>query len=711
VKCALAGVVVLAVAFAACNDAKAPSVPERSCALTIWYKATTDAAHVEVIGSWDGWARPGRTLDGGRADGWRVAQYDLPAGPVQYAIIDDGVWIADPNVPTSAWHEGNEVAWVNVASCDAPAIRVDDARGSPDGRGAIAATFLAAKSGAALDPASITVASATASAAPTPTVTSDPRAGTISLAFDALPPGKHAMLVRANDAHGASAETRATIWIEPRPFDPRDAVIYQVIVDRYRDSSGAPLAAPAIASARAGGHVAGVRRALESGALAAIGVNTLWLSPLYANPSSTWPGADGRPYSSYHGYWPIAARALEPTIADEASLDALVAAAHARGVRVLFDVVPNHVHVEHPYWAARTSDAWFNHSDGKCVCGNPDCDWSTHILDCWFTPYLPDLDWRNLEVADRVSDDVAWWMDRFDADGVRIDAVPMMPRSATRRIAYEIRTRFDHPGNKSFLLGENFTGPGGYDLLRYELGPFGLDSEFHFPLLWALRGAIAQQTATLVDLDAAIVTGETDWRGSGAVMGLTIGNHDVARFASVSAGDGNGDPWTPALQPTDDLVYAKQRLALGLTFALPGAPVVYYGDEVALAGHADPDARRVMPADDAITAQQKATRDFVARAAKVRACSAALRYGTYRTLAVDAEHLAFARETNGDVAVVVVQRAGAAPFSAPLPSVAAGDWTDALGGANASLRPELTNLPAAAFSLQIFFPAGSSCAK
>ena len=62
--------------------------------------------------------------------------------------------------------------------------------------------------------------------------------------------------------------------------------------------------------------------------------------------------------------------------------------------------------------------------------------------DCWFTSYLPDFDWQNDAVADQVTSDVAWWIDRFDGDGLRIDAVPMMPRAATRRIAHAVRARF-----------------------------------------------------------------------------------------------------------------------------------------------------------------------------------------------------------------------------------------------------------------------------
>ena len=684
-----------------------PTAPRRSCTLDVWYKPASTAAHVEVPGSWDNWARPARVLSADRADGWRVSSWDLAPGPYSYAIVDDGAWISDPNVATSAFHDGQEVAWVTIPNCEAPAIRIDNASGSADGHAWIEATFLATRAGDAIVPATLTATDLTGAPVALAPPVVDANTGKLALTVSGLPIGKNAVLVSAKDKRGLAAEVaRATIWIEPKPFDLRDTAIYQVMIDRYRDANGNALAAPSLASDRAGGHLDGVRKAIESGEFAAMGINTLWLSPLYANPTGTFPGKDGHEYSSYHGYWPIASRALEPLIADERSVDALVAAAHTRGIRVVFDVVPHHVHEQHPYYVEHKADGWF---DGSCVCGDPSCDWSTHILDCWFASYLPDLDWQTQDVADQTSSDVAWWLDRFDGDGVRIDAVPMMPRAATRRIASDIRRRFDHPGHRSYVLGENFVGPGGYDLLRYQLGPAGLDGEFDFPLLWALRGAMGDQTHTLADLEAAVGASQQAWAGSDAVMGNTIGNHDMSRFASVSAGDGDGDGWTPAPQSIDPNVYSRQQMALGMAFTLPGAPVVYYGDEVALAGHQDPDSRRVMPSDDALSDLQKQTRDFTRTLGKTRACSNALRRGTYRTLAVDAEHLVFARESDGDNAIVVLQRNVSAAFSTSLPGIASGSYVEVFSGRAASLTPELTILDARPFSLQLFLPAESAC--
>ncbi len=688
-----------------------PGPPQRTCGLTVWYHPASDAHAVSVVGSWDGYRAPGLALPPGRSDGWRVTNLPLSPGEYSYAIVDDGLSIANPNVATLALHDGAEVTWVRVDDCGVPALQVAGASGSPSGAASFELQFVAASGGPPLDPRTVTATDRDGLAAPGAWITADPATGLVALAPTALSQGKHSFTVAAKDAAGHAAEPAvATAWIEPAPFDARDTVIYQVVIDRFRDSSGAALPPPATPSGRAGGTVDGVRAAIESGYFARLGVNTLWLSPLYKGPVGTFPGADGRAYSDYHGYWPIEERALEPTQADDASLRAMVASAHANGLRVLFDVVPNHVHTGNAYFAAHAADGWFNHPDGTCLCGTAACPWSTDIIDCWFTPYLADLAWQNADVADQLTSDVRWWLDTYDGDGVRIDAVPMMWRLATRRIVQAIRARYDHPGHRDFLLGENFVGEGDFSLLQYELGPQGLDSEFHFPLLWALQAQVGQGAGSMATIDDVIHAGEAAWGGSGAIMSLIVGNQDVPRFATISSGDVAGDTWSPAPQSADPEVYARQALALGLTFALPGAPTVYYGDEVALAGRGDPDSRRVLPADGDLNALQLATRDAVRRLGAARACSGALRRGTYRTLDASVEDLVFAREAPGvEPVVVVAMRAPGSAVDVALPGVTGGDYVDLLSGNHASLSPGLTSFPPAPFSLALYVPAGSPC--
>jgi glycosidase len=155
-------------------------------------------------------------------------------------------------------------------------------------------------------------------------------------------------------------------------------------------------------------------------------------------------------------------------------------------------------------------------------------------------------------------------------------------------------------------------------------------------------------------------------------------------------------------------VYRKQQMALAMTYTLPGAAVVYYGDEVALAGRSDPDSRRVLPADAQLSPDQIATRDFAAKLGKLRACSDPLRRGTYRSLVADAEVLAFAREDAGDAAIVVLARNPTAPITLGMQSLAKGTWTDALGsGLSFDASSPTFTLPS--HSVAVFVPPTSTC--
>jgi hypothetical protein len=194
-------------------------------------------------------------------------------------------------------------------------------------------------------------------------------------------------------------------------------------------------------------------------------------------------------------------------------------------------------------------------------------------------------------------------------------------------------------------------------------------------------------------------------------MGMMIDNHDVSRFASESAGNASGDAWSPAPQPLDPVVYAKQRVALATVLTLPGAPVLYYGDEVGLAGRNDPDSRRVMPADGALIPAQIETRDVVRKVGRARACSDALRRGALRTLVADAERFVFAREIAGDVrgaAIVSLSRRPSLAAEVALPAGAPSSLVDAVSGTTVDVANGVLTLPAEAFGVHVYV-AGGSC--
>jgi glycosidase len=343
------------------------------------------------------------------------------------------------------------------------------------------------------------------------------------------------------------------------------------------------------------------------------------------------------------------------------------------------------------------------------VCGAPDCPWSSAIQTCWFTPYLPDVRYRHPDALGLAADDAVWWLERFDLDGFRVDAVPMRPRAATRRIARAVRDRA-WEGRGTFLLGEIFTGPGAgaYDQLRTYLGRDTLDSLFDFPRMWALRDAIAQE-GEWESVDAVLDVGEAAFRGSGATIATMLDNHDVPRFMAAMTGDAGRDAWESSPpQPDDAAAYERMRLGLTALFTLPGMPVLYYGDEVGLTGAGDPDNRRVMPAEAELLDEQRATREHTARLSRLRRCSEALRRGDRATLATAGPAWAYARGLDTPSPVLIALNAGATEASLATSAWPPGAWIDASTGDAVAIEAG-SSIAVASRSARVLVRADSTC--
>ena len=704
-------------------ESAAEGPPQRDCEPVIWAWPQGVQAPLSVVGSWDAWASPGVAM-ARRDDGWGVARLELPPGEYGYLIVEGGAARRDAYNPLTTFRasDGFEVSRVEVADCSRPAVEIGAEQVRVEqGRVVVEGAFLAASGEprAALDPATISSGLALEH--------SDPATGALELASEALPRGRHSFTIDAADELGRGLEQPAAVSVFVDPLAPSwaDATVYQIMVDRFyaADEAGAvvPLAAPVTPAARAGGTLAGVQAALEDGYFESLGVTALWLSPVYQNPDEPRLGTDGRLYEGYHGYWVTDSRSVDTRLGGPEALHRLIAAAHKRGVAIIVDVVPNHVYESHAIVAERRAQGWFNEHPQECVCGTPSCPWSAFKLDCWFAPYLPDLRLEHPPALDFAVGELLWWLDEFEVDGLRLDAVPMMPRAASRRIAHEVR-QHTAPGRDRLVLGEVFVGggPGGVAGLAPYLGPEGLDSVFDFPTMWALRELLTSESAGFTSFDALLDLLDTELAGSGAVLGRMLGNHDVLRITSALVGDGEGDAWEqPASQPTglgaqaavDAQVFERLALALTLQLTLPGMPVLYYGDELALAGSNDPDNRRVMPE---IAALSPARLELLANAqtlGQLRRCMPALRTGARETLHVGQDTYAFARtDAAGESAVILVSRADE-PQAITLPGqlalqgrareVLSGAMLDAVAGATLMLAPR---------SAMILIPEDSPCA-
>lgn len=695
-----------------------PGLAPGTCPVVRWGQPRRAGERLALLGSWDEWSAPipmrDFVDDDDPAAPWQVAELSLPPGVHGYLVVEEGRGHVDDYEPLTTFRaDGLEVSRLEVPDCHAPSLQLaavhEDA---PDGF-AVELSFTPALDGAPLEPASLRVE--LGDGTPLSIEAIDDQAGTARLRAHGLPRGKHRVHATAADAQGHPAAPAAGAgWVAPVAPQWDDGIVYQIMIDRFRGDGGAPLAPPPNPGARAGGTLDGVLAELRAGTFDALGVSALWLSPVYLNPVEAREGRDDdHLYEGYHGYWPLETRAVDPRIGGEAALHALVAEAHARGIRILLDLVPNHLYEDNPRVAEHRADGWFHEHDPACICGAPTCSWAEFIEVCWFTPYLPDLRFQNPDVMELAVQDALWWHDTFDTDGFRIDAVPMMPRAVSRRLAHDLR-RATAPRAAAFTMGEIFTGPGsgGTEIIRWYLGPDGIDSAFDFPLMWVLRDALAHESAGLSAVEASLAHTERALAGSGALLATMIGNHDVTRFVSEADGD-VGHPWDdPPVQPTDPEVYERTALALSLVLTLPGLPVIYYGDELGLAGGADPDNRRVMPEPAALSPEHLALRDHVQRLAMLRRCVPALRRGDRRPLVVGRDQYAFVRGVGDGAPAVVLLSRQPSPASLALPAGSTpspGWYKDALTGERFELGPQGAAVEMEPRSVRVLVPETLPC--
>ena len=198
------------------------------------------------------------------------------------------------------------------------------------------------------------------------------------------------------------------------------AVVYQVYPRSFADASGDGI-----------GDLTGILGRLDHlrGTDASLDVDAIWLSPIYPSPLHDF----GYDVSDYTG---VAAEygSLE-------DFDALIAACHARGLRLLMDLVPSHTSIEHPWFvesrSSRTSPKrdWYLWADAAldggppsnwtAVFGGPAWEWDATSGQFYlhtFYPEQPDLNWRNPEVADAIGEAMRFWF-RRGVDGFRVDAI------------------------------------------------------------------------------------------------------------------------------------------------------------------------------------------------------------------------------------------------------------------------------------------------
>ncbi|MGP7794728.1 alpha-amylase family glycosyl hydrolase [Sphingomonas sp. CLY1604] len=363
--------------------------------------------------------------------------------------------------------------------------------------------------------------------------------------------------------------------------------IYQVYPRSFQDSDGDGI-----------GDLKGIEARLDH--LVALGVDALWISPIFPSPMHDF----GYDVADYCG--------IDPRFGTLADFDSLLAAAHARGLKLLLDFVPNHSSTDHPWFRESRSSRdnpkrdWYIWRDPA-----PDANGSWGPPNNWISDFggsaweydattgqyyyhaflkeQADLNWRNPDLRQAMMDVLRFWFDR-GVDGFRIDVLWHMVKDAAFRdnppnpayrpdmgemhsvlqlhstdqpevhaIAAEMRGIADsYPGDR-VLIGEIYLPV--ERLMHY----YGLDApEVHLPFNFQLIDAPwdARHLARLIgEYEAALPPGGwPNW---------VLGNHDRPRIATRVGQE-------------------QARVAAVLLLTLRGTPTIYYGDEIGLTDVAIP---------------------------------------------------------------------------------------------------------------------------
>lgn len=685
------------------------TIETRSCDVTVRTRLST-AGPVAMRGEFNGWSE---TADPMTKVGpyWERALSGLRPGDYAYKLFwregGQEKWELDPENPFTKWVGSTQNSMLRVPDCDDPLLVLDQEPTVEGGRVQFKVRAMYGRQRVQLDPQKAVV---TRNGLPIDAGW-DASSGTFTIDDAGLASGKYGYLFRVEDTAGRAAEPLfVPLWVEDQPFDWRDATIYFILTDRFRDgdsSNNKPVSDPKLDTKAnwQGGDFAGLKARIEAGYFDDLGVNCLWVSSPIMNTQGAFWGSDGHKYTGYHSYWPIATGwtgdqplngldgPIDPHFGDMDDFKEMVDAAHARGIRVIVDFVANHVHTDAPLYTEHRNDAepWFNWNGGTVGQGYV-CGWDRPI-ECWFAEYLPDFDYRNGAVMDRVMDHAIWLIQETNIDGFRLDAVKHMILDFSSTLRARIDEDIDTwPGIRFYMVGETFTGEGDGEkqTIRAYVSPALLDGQFDFPMFWAALAALVRHERGLDSL-RGFMDGNEGYYGSSAVMSTFLGNHDVPRALSHAAGQiadmwGNGSKeqgWTsPPGQPSSEDPYRRMRMAWTFLFTQKGAPLIYYGDEFGMPGAGDPDNRRMMRFDTGLSTWEKATLAHVQSLGKARLRNAAMRRGNRTTIQASGDYWAYVMKDGTNAVLVVLNRGDAGSRTLPTGSAGLPDGTykDVLSG-------------------------------
>lgn len=349
-------------------------------------------------------------------------------------------------------------------------------------------------------------------------------------------------------------------------------IVYLIMVDRFCDGNpnnnyiGDSLDefSSEDIDGRKGGDIEGIISKLDY--LKNLGVTALWLTPMLEN--NMW--------MSYHGYAATDLYKIDPRFGSNHLYKQLVEKAHQKDLKIILDLVSNHVGINHWWIKDLPFKDWINGSPGDHLPANhnkitfPDPhspDESVRLTwNGWFTDYMPDLNQNNPFLKKYLIQNTIWWIEYLGLNGIRKDTYPYVDQyylSQWAKIILEEYPEFN-------IVGEVWTGEAPFLATYQRNNKFGqklnsnLPSVTDFALADALRFFISEQAGlekifTVLAMDFLYFDPYN--------LLIFIDNHDIARGLYLAKGN-----------------LEKYKLALTILFTTRGIPKILYGTEIGIIG-------------------------------------------------------------------------------------------------------------------------------
>ncbi len=356
-------------------------------------------------------------------------------------------------------------------------------------------------------------------------------------------------------------------------FSNRD-VIYLIMPDRfanedttndkingYDDSfKGNPT------QGRRGGDIKGIIKRLNY--LKDLGITAIWLTPLLENNTDR----------SYHGYAATDLYKIDPRFGTLADYKHLVKKAHELGLKIIYDHVSNHISIDHPWMKDLPTKTWINGTEkkhlnavhNKMVFTDPHSDSLSikKITQGWFVDIMPDLNQKDKYLANYLIQNLIWWMETAEIDGVREDTYPYADANFEARLSTEILREYP----ASNIVGEVWTGEPAY------LAGFQKDSKVresfntNLPVVtdFAMRDAFYHflKGGSIFEIYSTLAKDNLYPNPDNLLV--FIDNHDIERTMFIA-----------------DKNLKQAKLAYLMLLTTRGIPQILYGSEIGMVGTQD----------------------------------------------------------------------------------------------------------------------------